>query len=268
MIETKSEKKMFSAAVSCIPIIGEAKDLGEVVTGKDAITKEDLTLRERALTAVGLVLPVVGGPAVRQLAEGAIAYGIIKNSNEIGKVVNGSAVAKLGSAEVIKGGVKSTDEIVTTLKSAGLNQAKIEEILSTPKDTRPSPATYLSNEYINSHLSEFEEGVTKIMPNAPTGTIGSRGGVFVISSKQADKLIQIADGDVSKLEQLLGFDKGSLGANPVRVDIDSPNGLRMPSGNELGANNLWKPGGYTSGGIKEAVIDPAHIGTYQINNVE
>ena len=97
---------------------------------------------------------------------------------------------------------------------------------------------------------------------------GARGGGFVMSSEQADQLIKIADGDVSKLEDLLGFDRGYLGTNPVRVDIDSPSGLRMPSGNELGANNYWEPGGYTSGGVKEAVIDPAPSGTYIVNNIE
>jgi hypothetical protein len=34
-------------------------------------------------------------------------------------------------------------------------------------------------------------------------------------------------------------------------------------GNELGAlSEGWLPGGYTTGGIKEAVIDPAPLGTY------
>ena len=29
----------------------------------------------------------------------------------------------------------------------------------------------------------------------------------------------------------------------------------MPSGNEYGANNHWIPGGYTDGGVPEAVTD-------------
>ena len=37
----------------------------------------------------------------------------------------------------------------------------------------------------------------------------------------------------------------------------------MPQGNEMGAfPDYWLPGGYTIGGIKEAVIDPAPLGTY------
>jgi hypothetical protein len=42
----------------------------------------------------------------------------------------------------------------------------------------------------------------------------------------------------------------------------------MPSGNELGANGHWKPGGFTSGGIKEAVIDPAPKGTYNVRKIK
>jgi len=59
-----------------------------------------------------------------------------------------------------------------------------------------------------------------------------------------------------------------LGTNPVRVDIAFPSGLRMPSGNNLGTNNFWEPGGYTSGGIKEAVIGPTPSDTYKVNNIE
>ena len=48
---------------------------------------------------------------------------------------------------------------------------------------------------------------------------------------------------------------GDLGTKPVRIDIAEPTGLRMPNSNEVGANEFWLPGGYTSGGIIEATID-------------
>ena len=43
----------------------------------------------------------------------------------------------------------------------------------------------------------------------------------------------------------------------VRVDVDDVTGLnlRLPSGNETGANSLWIPGGYTSGNVPEAISD-------------
>jgi hypothetical protein len=84
---------------------------------------------------------------------------------------------------------------------------------------------------------------------------------------QAEEIIRQANGDVAKLEKLLGLKPGDLGASPVRVDIPEPKGLRLPSGNELGANEYWVPGGRTSGGIREATIDPVPKGSYSINKV-
>ena len=54
------------------------------------------------------------------------------------------------------------------------------------------------------------------------------------------------------------MDAGSLSNGEmvaVRIDPEDFNGLRIPSGNELGANSHWLPGGYTSGGAPEAVMD-------------
>lgn len=90
-----------------------------------------------------------------------------------------------------------------------------------------------------------------------------RGGTFVMSGEELNEIIKNANGDVSKIESILGLDKGYLGDNPVIVKFNETTGLRMPQGNELGAYpEFWEPGGFTSGGIKEAVIDPALEGTY------
>ena len=56
-----------------------------------------------------------------------------------------------------------------------------------------------------------------------------------------DKILKVsittkADGNVARLEKSLGLSQSCLGNNPVRVDISEPIGLRMPSGNEPGAN--------------------------------
>ena len=101
------------------------------------------------------------------------------------------------------------------------------------------------------------------MPNEPTGTIGGKGGTFVVSGDELNEIIQYADGDVSKIETILGLDQGYLGENPVVVTIEDTSSIRIPSGNELGAwQEYWEPGGYTSGGVKEAVVSPAAEGTY------
>ena len=131
------------------------------------------------------------------------------------------------------------------------------------------PNTYLSEDYIMNHLQSFKNsGVVKIMPNEPVGTIGGPGGTFVMSAEDLDSIIRNAGGDIAKIEEALGFDTGYLGNNPVIVTFNSIDEIRMPQGNELGANpDYWIPGGYTSGGIKEAVINPAKEGTYTYKHI-
>lgn len=141
------------------------------------------------------------------------------------------------------------------LREAGLDQQKINDILLTNRGYRPDPTTYLSPEYINRHLELFSDGAVKISSMTPTGQAGPPGGTFVMPKFVADGIIQEANRSISKLEQLLSLEPGALGDSPVRLDIEAPQGLRMPSGNELGANEFWIPGGSTGGGIPEAVID-------------
>jgi hypothetical protein len=150
---------------------------------------------------------------------------------------------------------------------AALDRATADRVLSTPKGARPEPSEYLSKDYIDEHLAQFQGGVSKISAAAPTGTVGPPGGTFVLPESLADELIADAGGDVGKLEQSLGLEPGTLGDSPQRIDVADPDGLRMPSGNELGANNQWQPGGYTSGGLPEATIDPAPAGTYTVTPV-
>jgi hypothetical protein len=158
-------------------------------------------------------------------------------------------------------------DVIGERSQPNIPKEKVDEILNTPKGSRPDPVTYLSDEYIANHLKEFESGVTRIATEQPTGSIGPKSGTFAMPSSVADDLIAQAGGDIAKLEELLGLPVGSLGNNPVRVDISEPTGLRMPSGNEMGANREWVPGGYTSGGIPEAIIDQVPPGGYISNSI-
>ena len=151
---------------------------------------------------------------------------------------------------------------------AGITNDEIAEIINTPKYSRPDPKTYLSKEQIVNHTAQFKYGVTKISIKAPSGYAGPPGGTFVMPKPVADDLIARAGGNISMLEQLLGLERGSLGANPVRIDIENPTGLRMPSGNERGATSKWIPGGYTSGGIPEIIIDSPSPGQYIVRTIK
>ncbi len=79
----------------------------------------------------------------------------------------------------------------------------------------------------------------------------------------ADKAIKEARGNVFILESLLFLPSGSLGKSPYRIDIAKPKNLRIPSGNEEGANEGWVPGGYLGSGLPEAVIDKIEPAQYK-----
>lgn len=65
----------------------------------------------------------------------------------------------------------------------------------------------------------------------------------------------------------MSLESGSLGTSPVRVDVKNPTNIRIPSGNELGANSQWLPGEYTGGGIPEVTITSPKPGEYIVNPI-
>ena len=229
---------------------------------------------------------ITGGDVAKTWAECAITSFVLRSVFEGGKS-SSKADGKNRGMSTSKGQVESERSITceggrysnlgnmsfedgkqysswSKLREEGLSLEQVEKIKGTPKGQKPLPETYLSEEYINNHLNSFKKsGAVKIMPSEPSGTIGGKGGTFVMSGDELSEIIRNADGDVAKIESVLGLDKGYLGSNPVIVTIQDTSSLRLPSGNELGAwPEYWEPGGYTSGGIKEAVINPAKEGTY------
>ena len=56
----------------------------------------------------------------------------------------------------------------------------------------------------------------------------------------------------------------------MRIDVDDISGLnvRMPSGNEYTANNLWMPGGYTVRGVPEAITDTIPLSKTKVLPIE
>jgi hypothetical protein len=184
-----------------------------------------------------------------------------------------TALTKIGkTADLFKNGFKINSDrfaIASVTDEAGVLVTKGNKAVETfvnvkymQKGTRPDPKTYIEATHISNHLSKFDGGVTKFISYNPSGTIGPQGGTFVLPKSQADNLIAQAGGDVNKLTDLLGLNRGDLGTSPYRINIDNPLGLRMPDGNEAGANINWIPGGKTSGGIFEATIDQIQPGTY------
>ena len=102
------------------------------------------------------------------------------------------------------------------------------------------------------------ESYNKFVKNSET--IGRADGCFVMPKYICDDIEKKYDGDISIFETSLSFNAGYFTSQGGMVrldifDIDDLN-LRLPSGNETAANAYWLPGGFTMGGIPEAVVDP------------
>jgi hypothetical protein len=162
---------------------------------------------------------------------------------------------------------KWTDEIVEGVNKSGLSDEVIEKIQNIENGLRPDPSTYMTSDQITKHLEPFHDGGSYVMTKDQyemfvegKSMLGREDNSLFITTKELmDDIQNSVNGNVSVFEQKLGFAPGYFenGGGLVRVDINDPSSfdLRMPSGNELGANEYFVPGGYTSGGTPEAVIN-------------
>lgn len=139
---------------------------------------------------------------------------------------------------------------------------KFDQIVATPKGSRPDPSTYMSQADIDAHLQPFRDtGAVRFTQRADFdqyNTIGPPGPTFAIPRSEFDAVMQRTGGDLGKVETELGLDPGTLTGGKTLIAYIKPenlNNLQMPNGNERGANPHWIPGGYTSGGVPEATIE-------------
>ena len=141
-----------------------------------------------------------------------------------------------------------------------------DAVLDMPKGTRPDPSSYLPKSYIDKHLAQFDDGATYLLTEDdylnyyvdPEYIARADGTLFCMPSNFVDEVKSTANGDLSKLDELLGYDNGFFenADTMVRIDIIDPkkSNISIPNGNEVGANNNWLPGGYTSGGVPEGIV--------------
>ena len=211
--------------------------------------------------------------------------------------LNGKTVPKVESALEIKNRViENIKASKTARESSGFKQYVAKEyalaeeiryknywnepILKIPKGSRPNPKTYVNSEYLTKHFAEFDDGATVIQTewaytnySEANGFVGvpDDNTLFVMPKKYADKVIQNSNGNINYIEEKLGFPKGyfKYGGGLVRIDIEDLSGLdlRLPSGNETGANSLWIPGGETSGGVPEAVLNTVPLDKTRVSRI-
>lgn len=113
-------------------------------------------------------------------------------------------------------------------------------------------ASYLITE---KNYSEFIEDKRGKYPN-----LGYKGALYISTSAEIDRILAEAGGSIVEIERQLGITpKSWQGQGGLwRVDVIRPEEhlLRIPTGAEASANEFWTPGGFTSGGTMEAVVNP------------
>ncbi|WP_026817932.1 hypothetical protein [Arthrobacter castelli] len=176
----------------------------------------------------------------------------------------GSEATDVANSTDVTSHSESSGDDAGGAQDSGLSASERDRIVAMDKGTRPDPTTYLSPEYISEHLAPFEEGATRFMTesNLEKYGIAQRDGTsFVMPKPEVDALVESTGGNPRAMEEALGLPEGFFENGAVRVDIESPgeSGLRMPSGNEAGANEQWVPGGQLPTGFSEAVVDGADI---------
>ena len=82
---------------------------------------------------------------------------------------------------------------------------------------------------------------------------------YVTTMECADEILEKSAGKASEICRLIGWNKENSLNDMMLVRIDLKNisrlNPRIPSGNEAGANEFFTPGGFTSGGIIELVLN-------------
>lgn len=189
------------------------------------------------------------GPGYRDLLQGIAGMAMLGLSPKMAKVAKPA-------------------EIAPPKYKPGITEA---DILGMPKGSRPDADTYLTPKYVSEHLAQFDKGASRFTTksNLDKYGIAQRDGTsFIMPKHEADQLMATTKGDKRALEKALGLPDGTLETNSlVRVDIPGAKdmNLRIPSGNEAGANEFWIPGGKLPDGNSEAVIDAGSISASDFN---
>ena len=158
-----------------------------------------------------------------------------------------------------------------TLEQSWTNGWDSQKVLAIPKGLRPDPSAYLQASYITYQLMLFKNGASYLVTKKSLDDYGRDllgypdNTQFVMARQEMDAMLQKTSKNVAAIEVELGIPAGSWQGKPLaRIDIPNPEELhvRLPSGNEMGANALWLPGGHLPTGYSEAVVDRIPKGKY------
>ncbi len=242
-----------------IRIFGLFDVLGAKVGSKVAGVLLNKLKVDAALRPVVQFFDEVWSKVVDRLKPGFKSRNLARALMEIRDLTPNQVLALTRAIEDI--GLKAEEEMLRYL-----------DVLKVAKGNRVSPIKYLPPGYITEHLKKFDGGASYLVKKSVITDYGDKllgwpDGQFVMSSTEMDSLLKKTSGDLALIEQELGIPPGSwTDSIIVRIDISDPKALnlRMPTGNEIGANSHWIPGGRLPGGHVEAVVDRIPLGKYTL----
>ncbi|KGL44145.1 hypothetical protein [Listeria newyorkensis] len=207
----------------------------------------------------------------------ASLFGITKGINDLGKIKNLNTASVISNEANYGSKLHDFQKEMDKLPHSGFS-SKIEDgVISTPKGERPSPGRYMTDVEIKKHLALFDDGAVKIQSKEAFESsqkyygsdIGDPlTGTYVLPKNTVSAAINASGGNPRVLEKLLGLEPGYLGDSPILLNIEKVNNIRIPSGNESGAwQGYWLPGGFTDGGVPEAVIDQIKSTDYTVSKI-
>ena len=200
-----------------------------------------------------------------------LIYSGIKSSQEVRIIGDGIVLAKVIDQIEQPGSLVKAWEVLFDFPDLRMNIGALDAVTKhRAGEVVPEPTTYLDAGYISNHLAKFDKGGAYLVPTDALDTygrdlVGRPDGQFISPASEIDDLLNFANGDISIIEKALGIPSGAWQGKQIsRIDISNTfaHNRRLPSGNEAGANEYWIPGGLTSGGKLEAVVDPIPIGSY------
>ena len=139
--KNKAAEEGVSLAMSCVPIVGDGKDILEAVKGRDLITNKKLSGTERVITVAAAALPIIPtAPARKAVRKVATEPKVVK------AVKNGTKKLAKSSGDLVKKAKKALG--VSGKKSAGV----VEDVAKKTKSTVVS-----SGKKVGSQLEDVDK---------------------------------------------------------------------------------------------------------------
>ncbi len=166
--------------------------------------------------------------------------------------------------------ISEADRIGAIEKSAKITQDLIKK----------SPALADPRTGVRVLLSYFHDGASFIIPQAAyenlilgkpvTHLFGYPDGLFISTPEAIRGILKESGGSKAFIKQKLSIKPADWPGDLYLVEVASPleYNIRLPSGFETGANDQFKWGGFTKGGIPEAVTDSIPISRLKITKLD